>query len=140
MKTEKKEIFVTFRVTVPEYERLQAAARQDGSKKVSNYLRKKVFSGDQETERMRQLQMLDTKLNQMIFQIRKAGVNVNQIAHSCNAGYFLPGWGNGVGLTENIEEMERVIRVGFAEIKDILEEKGSDGDHKINVSEGGKKE
>lgn len=130
MKQEKKRNYVSFRATDFEYDRIKEGAKREG-KNISDYLRARVFSDDFELQVMRRLEGADEKMNQMIFQLRKAGVNINQIAHSCNAGYFI----DVSTLAEDIAQMEKTVREGFREIREITKGALEDGSDEADVSE-----
>ena len=80
---------ITLRLSAQEYDRLLHLARADpdcmtrksGRPSLSSYIRKVLlYSGDHPEN-------LKKEIRDLVFQIKKAGVNINQAAHRINAGY-----------------------------------------------------
>lgn len=81
-----KKRIINFRVTEEEYAEIQRRAEHAGirNQNVSEYVRRQVL-GDEYPYLREKL------LRNMNYQIRKIGVNINQIAARCNSGIYLPG-------------------------------------------------
>ena len=82
-----KEYVVKARLSRQEYEHLLRKIEEDssvelrgGRKNISDYIRKKIRTAESSKD-------LKKEIRDLIFQIRKIGVNVNQIAKKINAGY-----------------------------------------------------
>lgn len=74
---------IKVRVTEKEYEELKKAAEDEGIN-VSGYIRRLIYQRDPELVWLDRLDRADQRLGEMIFQLRKVGVNINQIAHRIN--------------------------------------------------------
>ena len=80
---------VTIRLSDSEFEKLLARAAEDadcimkksGRPSLSSYIRKCLFYSGNQPENLK------AELRDLDFQVRKAGVNINQAAHRINAGY-----------------------------------------------------
>lgn len=70
---------IKVRVTEKEYEELKKAAEDEGIN-VSGYIRRLIYQRDPELVWLDRLDRADQRLGEMIFQLRKVGVNINQIA------------------------------------------------------------
>ena len=94
--------FVKFRVSADEYEKIQLAVQNSSMKSLSDYCRlcirnPQVF--DDEYQRQ--------QLKDVIFQLRKIGNNINQIARNINAGSFK---GETDRLLTNLERILAVLQ------------------------------
>lgn len=97
------------RLSEQEYDRLYALAASDpdclmkrsGRPSISAYVRRHIiWSGEKPDDRRRELRSLT-------YQVRKAGVNINQAARRINAGLFD---GREIGeLLENQQRMESLL-------------------------------
>lgn len=102
---------ITLRLLPEEYDRLLHLAeadpdcmtRKSGRPSLSSYIRKVLFYSGDHPENLKK------EIRELIFQIKKAGVNINQAARWINAGY---------GSSRELEKME-----GCQEkIRSLLEE------------------
>jgi hypothetical protein len=92
---------ISVRPTPDELERLHERAASFGYKSVSQYLIERGLKDGamiQTPERER--------IERLLFEVRKLGVNINQIAHRMNAGY--PGYSQAT-LDLAMREVERVL-------------------------------
>ncbi len=69
------------RITSQEHEILEKAVRAGQFKNMSDLLRKRALDPECAERNVRK------ELRELTYQIRKIGVNINQIAHCMNAGY-----------------------------------------------------
>ena len=87
---------------------------------------------------MDRLDRADQRLGEMIFQLRKVGVNINQIAHRINGTDML--LDSAVieylkKLSELSGRLEHVVYEGFKEVRDALRPGGEEGgNYKVDVS------
>ena len=85
-KKENRDVVVPFRLTRREYERLQARLEDaNSSLNQSEYIRECIFSGDIERSILMQ-----RELKKISYELRKIGVNLNQIAARINGQVYLP--------------------------------------------------
>ena len=80
---------ITIRLSVEEYDRLlhlagadpDCRSRKSGRPSLSSYIRKNLFYSGDHPENLKK------EIRELVFQIKKAGVNINQAARWINAGY-----------------------------------------------------
>lgn len=104
-----KKRIVTFRVTEEEYELLEKRAQQSGirSGNISEYVRRQVLGEEYPYVR-------EKLLKDMNYQIRKIGVNINQITARNNSRLYF------VSDKEQLkEDMEKLIKL-FEEFQDKI--------------------
>ena len=132
-----KEKVITLRLSKSEYKNLLSLAeeepdctmKQSGKPSLSSYIRKCIFySGDHPENLKKELQSLT-------YQVRKAGININQAVHWINAGY------GDSGKVREILENQRKIESLLAKIHFLMSEDldggkegEQDGDHKDEPS------
>lgn len=128
---------IKVRVTEKEYEELKKAAEDEGIN-VSGYIRRLIYQRDPELVWLDRLDRADQRLGEMIFQLRKVGVNINQIAHRINGTDML--LDSAVleylkKLSELSGRLEHVVYEGFKEVRDALRPGGEEGgNYKVDVS------
>lgn len=109
--------------TEREFELLKSLAGNDSDtrtkkgheKNISAYIRKKIFSG---TDRPRDLQK---ELGNLAYQIRKIGVNINQVTAKINSSYAT---GNDIKI---LEGCLHDVEISFLKMTEKIEEMY--GDH-----------
>ena len=102
---------ITLRLSDEEYDRLLDLARADpdcmtrksSRPSLSSYIRKVLFYSGDHPENLKK------EIRELVFQIKKAGVNINQAARWINAGY---------GSISELEKMEACQE----KIQSLLEE------------------
>ncbi len=72
---------VEVRLTLSEYEILKRRVENGNFKNMSDLLRRRAFDPECSERNIRK------ELRDLTFQIRKIGININQIAHRWNAGF-----------------------------------------------------
>ena len=116
-----KEMRITVRMSKSEYDRLLSLAEGDpdcnmkksGKPSLSSYIRKCVFySGDHPENLKAEIRSLD-------YQIRKAGVNINQAVHRINAGI-----GGRSDLETLLANQEEILNI-LSKIHTLLEQSAS---------------
>ncbi len=128
----KKKFVVSVRLTETEYKDLCRQAEQDlethtraGAKNLSAYARKCILKG---MGRRNELE-LKRELKNLAYQVRKIGVNINQVTKKLNGGYGA--WGETAVKLQG--SMSR-IQTEFRKLRDRMEKEMEDGsgDHKDN--------
>ena len=132
-----KEKVITLRLSKGEYKNLLSLAEEDsdcimkqsGKPSLSSYIRKCIFySGDHPENLKKEIQSLT-------YQVRKAGININQAVHWINAGY-----GDSGKVREILENQRKIegllakIHILMREELDEGKEDEQDGDHKDEPS------
>lgn len=124
-KQNKKELVLRLRVTKEEYDFLTEQAEKNeetnhrnGSKNLSAYLRRTVLqrSGYHTEEK------LQRELKELVYQIRKIGVNINQATKQLNTEYRT------MEAANRLEESMELVKMQLHEIRQEL--KKQYGDHK----------
>lgn len=86
VKKENRDVVIPFRLTQREHERLQERLKTvNSSLNQSEYIRECIFSGDIERSILMQ-----RELKKISYELRKIGVNLNQIAARINGQVYLP--------------------------------------------------
>lgn len=98
-----KEHIVTFRVTEEEYQTILKRTKQAGiyRNNVSEYVRRQILGEEYPYVRER-------LLRRMNYEIRKIGVNINQITARNNSRLYLDS--DKKQLTEDLEELKELFR------------------------------
>ncbi|WP_270458584.1 plasmid mobilization protein [Faecalimonas umbilicata] len=116
-KQRKKEFILSLRVSKEEYDFLLAEAEKDlttnkriGGKNLSAYLRKIVLQriGYQTDEK------LQRELKELVYQIRKIGVNINQATKQLNTAYRT------MEAADRLEESMELVNIQLHEIRQEL--------------------
>lgn len=110
----KKEKILFCRCTRMEKEALEKEAGKT-QQKVSAYVRERLFYDPRIFDRKAQTQELKKSMDDLVYQVRKIGVNINQIARSNNAGFF-----NAKDLEtleKRVEELEERINKAVQELE-----------------------
>lgn len=124
-KQNKRDLVVRLRVTKEEYDFLTEQAEKNeetncrsGGKNLSAYLRKTVLqrSGYQKDEKFQR------ELKELVYQIRKIGVNINQATKQLNTEYRT------MEAANRLEESMELVKIQLHEIRQEL--KKQYGDHK----------
>lgn len=123
----RRNVIIRVRLTPEEYEFICRSAEQsretrcrNGVKNLSGYIRKCILTESGYAAKINQ----QRELKNLMYQVRKIGVNINQAAKKINGGYYTAG--TGVMLLESMEEINRKME----ELKECLE--GQDGSNKID--------
>jgi hypothetical protein len=121
----KKELVLRLRVTKEEYEFLTEQAEKNmetkhrnGGRNLSAYLRKTVL----QRSGYRAEETIQKELKELVYQIRKIGVNINQATKQLNTGYST------MGAADRLEESMELVKIQLHEIQQEL--KKQYGDHK----------
>ena len=132
-----KEKVITLRLSKSEYKNLLSLAeeepdctmKQSGKPSLSSYIRKCIFYSGDHPENLKK------ELRSLTYQVRKAGININQAVHWINAGY-----GDSGKIREILENQKRIERllakIHFLMSEDLdgRKEGEQDGDHKDESS------
>lgn len=110
---------VTIRLSDSEYKKLLSLAAEDpdcimkksGNPSLSSYIRKQLFYSGNHPENLKE------EIRDLNFQIRKAGVNINQTVHRINVGY------GGHRQAEQILDNQEKIMSLLARILSAVQEK-----------------
>ena len=128
-----KEKVITLRLSKSEYKNLLSLAEEDpdctmkksGKPSLSSYIRKCIFYSGDHPENLKK------ELRSLTYQVRKAGININQAVHWINAGY------GDSGKVREILENQRKIESLLAKVHFLMSEDldggkegEQDGDHK----------
>lgn len=112
-----RKIVLRIRLTEKEYQKLLKMAREDlsarnkkGELNLSVFCRNKLFS---EQKNKKEIQK---ELRELIFQIRKIGVNINQAVKRMNSGHEMPG--DDTFLLTELASVESLLLI----YKELLEE------------------
>lgn len=112
-----REVNLKIRVTQKEYQDLLEMAQEDlsarnrkGEVNISLYCRKKLFSNQENKKEVQR------ELRELIFQIRKIGVNINQAVKRINSRHEMPG--DETFLLTELTSVERLLLI----YKEFLEE------------------
>ncbi|WP_251391157.1 plasmid mobilization protein [Mediterraneibacter agrestimuris] len=115
---------VGVRLTKQEYRLLTEKAERDcetlyrnGKKNLSGYIRKCALN-----ESGKMTVNLNRELKQLAYQVRKIGVNINQVAKKINAGYGYP---DPMSAVEELKVELAKIETQFAELLQVVEENGN---------------
>ena len=137
IKTETRDKTVKFRVTKKELEYLVASAKKQ-ERNLSEYIRDMLLC--EKPDNKRKLERLDKRMAELVYQVRKIGVNINQIAHNCNAAGIRSG--DLKDAKRWAEESEKQVQRGIEDIAQYIQscQKGSErnGSHETDVPENGK--
>lgn len=124
-KQSKKELVLRLRVTKEEYDFLTEQAEKDaetnhrnGGRNLSAYLRRTVL----QRSGYRAEETIQKGLKELVYQIRKIGVNINQATKQLNTGYST------MGAADRLEESMELVKIQIHEIQQEL--KKQYGDHK----------
>lgn len=114
------------------------ASSKKEERNLSEYVRDMLLRDQPDN---RNLERLDKRMTDLVYQVRKIGVNINQIAHNCNAAGIRAG--DIMEAKRWVEECEKQIRKGIGAIDIYLQScRGSggeeNGDHETDVPENGK--
>ena len=94
---------IRIRMTPQEKQYLLDEMQKTGETVLSKHLRKKVLNSQIEAKRQKNLE-----LEQLSYEIRKIGVNINQIAKRYNSG--TPFYTDPVGLLEYMKHIEELLQ------------------------------
>ncbi|MBQ6392014.1 MAG: MobC family plasmid mobilization relaxosome protein [Eubacterium sp.] len=132
-----KEKVIALRLSKNEYKKLLSLAAEDpeclmkqsGRPSLSSYIRKCIFCSGDHPENLKK------EIRSLTYQVRKAGVNINQAVHWINAGY------GSEGKLREILENQRRIEELLIKILGLMSgetdegrESEEDGDHKDEPS------
>ena len=118
-----KEKRITLRLSGSEYNKLLSMAAEDpaclmkksGRASVSSYIRKCIFHSGDHPENLKE------EIRSLNYQVRKAGININQAVHKINAGNS--SWKDVDSIQRNQSRIEGLL----SQVLDLLQEKLSEG-------------
>lgn len=111
-----KKIIINFRVTEEEYAKIKKKTERAGirNQNVSEYVRRQVLGAEYPY-------LKEKLLRSMNYQIRKIGVNINQIAARYNSGIYLS------GDKEQLEaDVKKLYQLFYQFRKDMYSEIGNE--------------
>lgn len=125
-----REVIVCLRLTREEYEHVckkadedAATRRRDGTRNLSAYMRKCVL----QESGYRDKAVLEKEIRQLAYQVRKIGVNINQVTKRINSGY----WNRdvAVALQEELAEVGREMKALTRAVREAWDGNHEDSKH-----------